>query len=148
VTTFEKSFAFHNQTSSTSFAGIPFDITPGSLKWSINLTTTSSSADSSQPLTIRYKLSSLGASSVNISGIDMLSLAVTKQTNQPRINITTYLFALHRAATSTGTSNNLVAMVDGVLTPLLSHDGQRHTYLVFVLCAHTSVPGLQSIALQ
>jgi membrane-associated phospholipid phosphatase len=135
VTTLEQSFAFHNQTSPTTFAGLSFDITPGSLKWSINMTTSSSSSSSShgnsscsgQAFTLRYKLSSLGAagSASGNTTIDM-SVNVTKQTNEPRANMTTYLFPLRR---SSADSPNLAAkvvvfdvvVVDGVVVPLIGH---------------------------
>jgi hypothetical protein len=126
VTTLEQSFAFHNETASTSFSGLSFDITPGSLKWSINIT--SAAVNSSEPLTMRYKLSSLGGSSsaVNASSINS-TVAVTRQDNEPRANMTTYLFALQKASASDADLAVKVVVfdvvvVDGVLVPLLGHD--------------------------
>jgi hypothetical protein len=73
---------------------------------------------------MRYKLSSLGASSVNTSTVDT-SQSLTRQDDHPMANMTTYLFALRSSSASSLMAKVVVfdvAVVDGVLTPLLGHD--------------------------
>jgi hypothetical protein len=124
VTTLEQSFAFHTESAGTAFAGLSFDITPGSLKWSINLTTADGHSGTGQALTMRYKLSSLG---VNVtSSINATSVDVTRQDNTPRTNMTTYLFPLHQQSSSSGALMAKVvvfdvAEVDGEVVPLVGH---------------------------
>jgi hypothetical protein len=123
TTTFQQTFAFHNQTSNTQFAGIGFNIGAGSLKWSVNLT--SSASDTNSNLTLRYRLSSLGSTSVSASAVD--NATITKIVHEPHPNMTTYYIPLR--ASSNSPSSRLavkvvvfdVAIVDGQQLPLTSH---------------------------
>jgi hypothetical protein len=140
VTTLEQSFAFHTEPQATDFAGVSFNIAPGSLKWSINLTT-AAAADgqqqqgSGQPLTVRYKLSSLGVNvTTSSSSNNNASVNATRQDNKPHANMTTYQFPLHTSSSSpSGSSGDQlvvkvvvfdVAEVDGAFAPLVGHSVQ------------------------
>jgi hypothetical protein len=63
-------FAFHATTVSREFAGVRFNVSAGSVKWSINVTTlntTSTASFGSEGLVMRYSLSGLLTSSSNSS---------------------------------------------------------------------------------
>jgi hypothetical protein len=100
VTNATQEFAFSANASSASFSGLDFVITAGSIKWSLNFTTatTTSNAAATQGVTLRYRLSDLSNASATGS---LGRLAVVRRAdNTPRANMTSYYLAVPSAATS------------------------------------------------
>jgi hypothetical protein len=124
TTTFEQSFAFHQNSSQSEFAQVGFQIGANTLKWSLNFTGGGQARNS----TVRYRLSAL-TSTADV-GVVSSTAVVTSRTDFPAANMTTYFFPL--LATSATTSSNTrelaarlavfdVAKVDGEIVPIVSH---------------------------
>jgi hypothetical protein len=123
TTTFEQSFAFHNQSAQGQFAQMGFTIGSSTLKWSINVT-----GASAEQLTVRYRLATLGSAADDIDS----SQPVIVRPSLPRANMTTYFFTLlttSSSPSSTSASSRItakvevfdVALVDGIAVPLVGH---------------------------
>jgi hypothetical protein len=98
-TTVRQLFVFHQDSTSDSFAGLAYDISPGSVKWSVRLASTAA-AGSGVTVTLRYRLESLfqsfgGGGTGGTQGFDT-GRAVERWANTPRRHITTYLLTLNR----------------------------------------------------
>jgi hypothetical protein len=124
TTTFEQSFAFHNQSAQGQFAQIGFTIGSSTLKWSINVT-----GASTEQLTVRYRLATLGSSAAE--AIDSSQPVIVRR-SLPRANMTTYYFTLlstSSSPSSTSSSSRItakvevfdVALVDSLTVPLVGH---------------------------
>src|SRR5690606_34784748 len=90
-------FAFSANASSASFSGLDFVIAAGSIKWSLNFTTTSDAA-ATQGVTLRYRLSDLSNASTAASPGRLA--VVRRDDNTPGANMTSYYLAVPSAATS------------------------------------------------
>jgi hypothetical protein len=115
-------FAFHATTVSREFAGMRFNVSAGSVKWSINVTTSSASFGS-EGLVMRYSLSGLLTGSSNSSssswtpsssGESAIKLRATK-----RSGITTYFLPLFASRSSANGSTKSLAMSAGCTVELL-----------------------------
>jgi hypothetical protein len=97
ATSVAQAYTFFAQKATTAFAGTTFTVGAGSLKWSLNLTTTiapdaANATDGGSPgLTLRYQLASL----LNISaGAQAAGGAVIRKPNTPQDQMTTYIVRL------------------------------------------------------
>jgi hypothetical protein len=90
----EQAFTFHSTKASGQFAGTSFDIGAGSVKWSVNITSTNASTFA-DGVTIKYRLSGLlgSAPNVNSSGSSQPSSVVRRARNTPQAGMTTYFLA-------------------------------------------------------
>jgi hypothetical protein len=87
----EQAFTFHSTSTSGQFAGTTFDIGAGSVKWSVNITSTNASTFA-DGVTIKYRLSGLLGSAPNSSGSSQPSV-VRRARNTPQAGMTTYFLA-------------------------------------------------------
>jgi hypothetical protein len=125
TTTFEQSFAFHQNASESEFAQVGFQIGANTLKWSLNFTGGGQARNS----TVRYRLSAL-TSTADVAVVSSTSV-VTSRTNFPAVNMTTYFFPLLATSTTVGSNGTRelaarlavfdVAKVDGQIVPIVSH---------------------------
>jgi hypothetical protein len=117
-----QAYTFFAQKATTAFAGTTFTVGAGSLKWSINLTTTAVAPDASdggvgagtQGLTLRYQLASL----LNINASSSVvpeAEAVVRRPNTPQNQMTTYIVRLDDNAVAQVELFD-VALVDDQLT--------------------------------
>jgi hypothetical protein len=116
----EQEFSFHRGATNGHFFGHSFDIAPGTLKWSIRLT--SANQSSSPSSIVRYRLTSLLSSSTSSSSSPLASSSlpfdpsanITRQSGVPKANMTTYYIPLlsRRASSSTRDASKAVAKVE------------------------------------
>jgi hypothetical protein len=94
ATRLEQAFTFHATNASGQFAGTTFDIGAGSVKWSVNITSTNASTFA-DGVTMKYRLTGLLglAPSVNSSGGSQSSSVVRRARNTPQAGMTTYFLA-------------------------------------------------------
>lgn len=116
ATSVAQAYTFFTQKATTAFAGTTFTVGAGSLKWSINLTTTAANNTSdggvgagSQGLTLRYQLASL----LNVSAASQG--AVIRKPETPQNQMTTYIVRLDDNAVAQVELFD-VALVDDQLT--------------------------------
>jgi hypothetical protein len=134
TTTFNQTFAFHTNATTSEFASVGFVIGASTLKWSIALAGSSDGQDT----TVRYRLSSLSSATEGTTPDP--DGAIIKQASTPHAGMTTYQFSLlATSATDSSQARRLAAqlvvfdaaIVDAGVTPvpLVSHsvalaDGQ------------------------
>lgn len=129
TTAIKQTFTVSKESSERNFAGVNFTVGAGAVKWSIDLTSNSSVGKSAFSLT--YKLSAAVPTTTTTSkrAAATSSPVITKQTNSPSTNMTTYTLPLTSETSAAGTTTTStavvvvfdVALVDGTLTPI-SHN--------------------------
>jgi hypothetical protein len=120
TTNVEQAFTFFNQKTSGDFSGLTFDISASSIKWSIRLQATNSTAAAASEggLTLRYRLTGLmmtGNSNTSGStggGAVASKEQVVVQRETPRANMTTYLVPLFTTSNTSTTTRTTAAKVE------------------------------------
>jgi hypothetical protein len=107
-------FSFHHEATSGEFGGSTFAIGAGTVKWSINITTSSDNSLGSDDITLRYSLSDLSLSFAANSS----SQSVSRRSGSPIANMTTYVLFLSDGLAAAEVEVFDVALVDGVLRPI------------------------------
>jgi hypothetical protein len=137
-----QSSALYTRATSSSFAGVEFEVEAGSLKWSLNFTSTSAASSSdgndeapphtTQWTTVRYRLAAssfASSSSPSSAAVSNDVIAIMKRANTPRSGLTTYYLPLSpSAAAGDGVATLMasvvlfdMALVDGNVTDI-RHD--------------------------
>jgi hypothetical protein len=123
ATSVAQAYTFFAQKATTAFAGTTFTVGAGSLKWSLNLTTTADAGNTSdgavglgsQGLTLRYELASLLAINASSPSVVPEAEAVIRKPNTPQNQMTTYIVRLDDDAVAQVELFD-VALVDAQLT--------------------------------
>jgi hypothetical protein len=135
TTNVEQAFTFFDEKTSGNFAGLSFDIGASSIKWSIHLINTNSTAAAAAAggLTLRYQLTGLAMPNAHkgTGGEVRASRGkVVVQRETPRANMTTYLVPLFVSSTTKSTTTMTtaaqvelfdVALVDGTHFVPINH---------------------------
>jgi hypothetical protein len=111
-----QAFSFNGGANSTaaSFSGLDFVIAAGSIKWSVNFTSSSPSSSSQEGITLRYRLSDLAPLASSNDSTTTTSkradedskLAVLRRASHtPRANMTTYYLVVPSSSSSSSTDN-------------------------------------------
>jgi hypothetical protein len=117
TTNVEQAFTFFDQKTSGNFSGLEFNISASSVKWSIRLQATNSTAAAASEggLTLRYRLTGLmmtGNSNTSSGAVRASRGQVVVQRETPQANMTTYLVPLFITSNTSTTTRTTAAKVE------------------------------------
>jgi len=120
-TLLEQSYTFHEQPRAADFEGLAFTISPGSLKWSINLTTTAAATEPGEGvgqggLTFEYRLAGV-VTGGDGAAVPARGFRVTAKSDSPRTRMTSYYLPLSTTIVAQLQVFD-VALLDGALVPI------------------------------
>lgn len=118
VTLLEQSYTFHEKPRAADFEGLAFTLNPGTVKWSINLTTTTEpgAGVGQAGLTFEYRLAGV-VTAGDGAAVPARGFLATAKSDSPRTRMTSYFLPLSTTIVAQLQVFD-VALLDGALVPI------------------------------